>query len=967
MPGVRASAAVRRAVRRLGLGPADPIAAGNTDGALADPPRLVLRFAAYTALALAIAAAAIFWFLREHATESAQQAVGFRARSVAYTLLRERLQPSDFARPVTGSRRATLDELFARQVLVEGARTVRVALWSPSGELTYSNAHALIGAAPADPNVRDAVRGETVLQTRRLEGGAGTGTNPKVLTAYVPVRLTGGVEASGVFEVSEDYAPVSREVQASVTPVTIVLGVVLLGLYASLFPILRRVTKALAGRNRRLAEQARALECSLAERERAQAELQEKTALLELLEAVAVAANESSTVEEATQIALDLVCAHTGWPVGHAYLRSGHAPHELVPGTTWHLDDPERFERFRASTEATPLRTTNGLPGRVLAAGRPVWVTDVTEDAGFVRAAEAKRSGLRAAFALPVLVGAEISAVLEFFSTEVVEPDEQLLEVMTHVGTQLGRVTERTRAADEAVRESDARFRAIFERAAVGIVITAFDGRVTASNSTFHDMLGYDEEELSRMAGTDLVHPEDAAATAALARELAAGTRDHYRSERRYVRWDGEVVWGRVAGSVLRGADGRPQFEVAMVENITDQKLLEEQLRQSQKMEAVGLLAGGVAHDFNNLLTVISGSTELLLGDAAELDPSRGRLQAIRTAADQAAALARQLLAFSRKQVLQPKVLDLNIAVAETESMLRRLIGEHIELTTALDPELGVVRADPGQIGQVILNLAVNARDAMATGGRLTIETANLDLDEVEARHRLALEPGRYVTISVTDTGHGMDEETQARIFEPFFTTKEQGRGTGLGLATVYGILAQSGGGIDVASAPGAGTTFTVCLPRLDEGAAEHEQPARVPRPARGSETILLVEDETAVRTLFVDVLEAEGYSVLAADDVEDALRLGDAHGGPIDLVLTDVVMPGMNGPELAGRLLGARPALKVVFMSGYTDDAVARNGVLEPGAMFLQKPFSIDVLLRTVREVLDAAPKESSSLKEVA
>jgi PAS domain S-box-containing protein len=538
---------------------------------------------------------------------------------------------------------------------------------------------------------------------------------------------------------------------------------------------------------------------------------------------------------------------------------------------------------------------------------------------------------------------------------------------MTHVGTQLGRVTERTRAADEAVRESDARFRAIFERAAVGIVITDLAGRVTASNSTFHDMLDYDDEELSGMAGTDLVHPEDAPATAALARELAAGTRDHYRTERRYVRLDGEVVWGRVAGSVLRGADGRPQFEVAMVENITDQKLLEEQLRQSQKMEAVGLLAGGVAHDFNNLLTVISGSTELLLGDAAGLDPSRGRLQAIRTAADQAAALTRQLLAFSRKQVLQPKVLDLNIAVAETESMLRRLIGEHIELTTALDPELGVVRADPGQIGQVILNLAVNARDAMATGGRLTIETANLDLDEVEARHRLALEPGRYVTISVTDTGHGMDEATQARIFEPFFTTKEQGRGTGLGLATVYGILAQSGGGIDVASAPGAGTTFTVCLPRLDEGAAEHEQPARVPRPARGSETILLVEDETAVRTLFVDVLEAEGYSVLAADDVEDALRLGDAHGGPIDLVLTDVVMPGMNGPELAGRLLGARPALKVVFMSGYTDDAVARNGVLEPGAMFLQKPFSIDVLLRTVREVLDAAPKESSSLKEVA
>jgi PAS domain S-box-containing protein len=962
------SAAVRTVVRGFGFGRRPDVrAAGATDELFAEPPRLILRFAAYTALALLIAAAAIFWFLRGHATESAQQAVGFRARSVAYTLLREQLRPSDFERPVTGTRRVTLDALFARQVLVEGARTVRVALWSPNGELTYSNAHSLIGRVRSDPNVRGAVAGETVLQTRRLEGGAGTGTNPKVLTAYVPVRLTGGVEASGVFEVSEDYAPVSREVQAAVTPVTIVLGLVLLGLYASLFPILRRVTKVLANRNRCLAEQARALECSLRERERAQAELQEKTALLELLEAVAVAANESSTVDEATQICLDLVCAHTGWPVGHAYTCTGRSPVELVPASTWHLDDPARVEPFRALTHATPLGAADGLPGRVLASGRPVWVTDVTEDPGFVRAEQAKRSGLRAAFAFPVLVGAEVAAVLEFFSTEAKGPDDQLLEVMAYVGTQLGRVTERTRAADEALRESEARFRAIFERAAVGIVITDVDGRVTAGNSAFHDMLGYGDEELSRLAETDLVHPDDVAATVERARELAAGERDHYQSERRYLRRDGETVWGRVAGSVVRGADGRPQFEIAMVENITDQKQLEEQLRQSQKMEAVGLLAGGVAHDFNNLLTVISGYTEVLLGRAGEDDPARPRLDAIRTAADQAAGLTRQLLAFSRKQVLQPRVLDLNAIVAETESMLQRLIGEDVELTTALDPALGLVRADPGQIGQVILNLAVNARDAMAGGGRLTIETANLDRDEAQARHRLSLEPGRYVAISVSDTGHGMDERTQARIFEPFFTTKEQGRGTGLGLATVYGILAQSGGGIAVRSAPGAGTTFTVCLPRIEEGVAAHEQPPPRLRPARGSETILLVEDEAAVRDLIRDVLGANGYSVLEAAHVDDALALGEAHRGPIDLMLTDVVMPGMSGPALAARLLGDRPALKVVFMSGYTDDAVARNGVLEPAATFLQKPFAMDVLLRTVREVLDAEAPSSPSLKEVA
>ena len=962
-----AFAALRSAVRGLD-GPLGRRRAVRSDeAALANPPKLVLRFGIYCALALTLAAVAVFWFMRQHATENAQQGVGLRARAVAYTLLREQLRPADFQRPVTEARRAELDALFARQVLVEGARTMRVTLWAADGTLVYSNVHALIGTRRGDASLRRALDGETVLDARRLAGVAGARSKPKVLTAYVPVRLTGDVRPSGMFEVSEDYAPVAREVRASVTPVAIVLALVLLGLYASLFPILRRVTRTLVSRNRCLAHQARALEQSLTEREEAERALHHKTAVLQLLEAVAVAANESATVEEATRICLDLVCDHTSWPVGHAFLRSSAPYREFAPTAIWHLDDPERFEPFRAATMSGPLQGDDALPARVLRSGQPVWVTDVTDDPAFPRAEHARRSGLRAAFAFPVLVGSDVAAVLEFFSTEAAEPDGPMLNVMAHVGTQLGRVIERTRVADEALRESEARFRAIFERAAVGILITDLDGRVTASNSTFQQMLGYADEELGRMVGAQLADPDDLAATAALAHDLASGARDHYQAERRYVRKDGQVVWGRVATSVVRGADGRPQFEVTMVENITGQKELEEQLRQSQKMEAVGRLAGGVAHDFNNLLTVISGYTDVLVSRAGDADPARPGLDAIRQAADQAAALTGQLLAFSRKQLLQPTVLDLNAVVSDTEAILQRLIGEDVALTAELEPELALVRADPGQIGQVLLNLAVNARDAMPDGGRLTISTSNADVGEAEARH-LSVEPGRYVAITVRDTGQGMDEETQARIFEPFFTTKEPGQGTGLGLATVYGIVAQSGGSICVRSAIGEGSTFTVFLPRIGEGVLHQPPPADEPAAAKGTETVLLVEDETAVRILVRDVLADSGYIVLDARDADEALALCASHDGPVDAVLTDVVMPVMSGPALVGRLAQTRPGLMVIYMSGYTDEAVARDGVLEPGAAFLQKPFGMDVLLGTLREVLDGDREPArSNLKEVA
>ncbi len=385
-----------------------------------------------------------------------------------------------------------------------------------------------------------------------------------------------------------------------------------------------------------------------------------------------------------------------------------------------------------------------------------------------------------------------------------------------------------------------------------------------------------------------------------------------------------------------------------------ERKRLEEQLRQSQKMEAVGRLAGGIAHDFNNLLTIINGYSQLLLDRFAPRDQARVQVEEIKKAGDRAATLTRQLLAFSRRQVLQPQVLNLNAVVANVDTMLRRLIGEDIDLVTVIGEALGRVQADPGQIEQVILNLAVNARDAMPQGGKLTIETANVELDEAYTCSHAAVAPGRYVMLAVSDSGIGMDAETQAQIFEPFFTTKEKGKGTGLGLATVYGIVKQSGGHLWVYSEPGKGATFKVYLPQVEEanGTVAASQ-ARV-KSLRGAETILLVEDEEAVRKLASRILQEYGYKVLESTSAEQALQIGERHKEPIDLLVTDVVMPGMGGREVAGHLAFLRPEMKVLYMSGYTDDAIIHHGVLQAGVAFMQKPFTPEVLARKVREVLD-------------
>ncbi len=390
--------------------------------------------------------------------------------------------------------------------------------------------------------------------------------------------------------------------------------------------------------------------------------------------------------------------------------------------------------------------------------------------------------------------------------------------------------------------------------------------------------------------------------------------------------------------------------------DIIERKQLEERLLHSQKMEAVGRLAGGISHDFNNLLTVITGYSDLAIKWLQTEDPLRHHIEEIRKASDRATRLTSHLLAFSRKQILQPQALDLNAIVADMEKMLRRLIGEDIELRTALDPEPGSIKADPAQIEQVIMNLAVNARDAMPQGGKLTIETAKVFLDNQYATQHFTVAPGLYLMLAVSDTGTGMNEETQSRIFEPFFTTKDIGKGTGLGLSTVYGIIKQSGGNIWVYSEVGRGTTFKMYLPLIAEDAQVYRRSAESEEAMAGTETILLVEDDETVRNLVSEVLQNYGHEVLEAANGGSALLICERHERPIHLLLTDVIMPEMSGSELATRLARLRPEMKSLYMSGYTDDAIVNHGVLEADTPFIQKPFTPMALARKVREVLDRA-----------
>jgi two-component system, cell cycle sensor histidine kinase and response regulator CckA len=513
------------------------------------------------------------------------------------------------------------------------------------------------------------------------------------------------------------------------------------------------------------------------------------------------------------------------------------------------------------------------------------------------------------------------------------------------------------RGAAEALRAAQARFAGILDIADDAIISVDAHQHIHLFNKGAERIFGYAAEEVLGQS-LDVLLP---ARVVNVHREHIRGFAQSTESARRM--GERAQIFGRrkdgtefpAEASISKLQSGGETVFTVILRDTTERQSLQAQLLQAQKMEAVGRLAGGIAHDFNNLLTAILGASDLLLEDLSADASGREEVEEIKQAAHRAAALTYQLLAFSRQQVLAPQVLDLNVLVADVEKMLRRLIGEDIELRTVLARDLGAVQADPGQLQQVIMNLAVNARDAMPQGGRLTIETADAELDEAYAQAHVP-QAGRYVMLAVTDTGIGMNADIKAHVFEPFFTTKEKGKGTGLGLATVYGIVKQSGGYIWVYSEPGQGTTFKIYLPRV-EGVPLPAAPKPVASGSlRGSETVLVVEDEVAVRNLTRRVLEGYGYAVLTTENGHEALQAAQERQGPIHLLVTDVVMPKMGGRELVQRLAPGRPEMKVLYLSGYTDDAIVHHGVLEPGIAFLQKPFTPQMLARKVREVLDGA-----------
>jgi PAS domain S-box-containing protein len=799
--------------------------------------------------------------------------------------------------------------------------------------------------------------------------------------------------------------------------------------------------------------------------------------------------------EAAAASAIDLVCSFTSWPLGHLYVvDEAHA--ELVSTAIWHNDDRARFQPFVDATSQIPILRGVGLPGRVLESGRPAWIADVRRDPNFPRRESALQCGIGAGLAFPITSRAGVRGVLEFFAAEPVEPDPWLLDLLSHIGIELGIGFERarTQAALEAsearllqaerlgrlgswlyhvrtdVLDWSAELRALYGLTA-STTPTTFDTYLArvhpddldrvradilhaiATGSHFEheyrlvlgpddvrwshsrgeavevegalQLVGYCQDvterkrreeamhiaqerlaeaqhlahlgswsldvgqsviswsdEMYRIHGlepgappaaiesyVERIHVEDRPRMEAeITRALTTG--EPVNLEYRIVRPSGEVRWIHGRAETIEWREGRPARMAGYCHDVTERHAAEEerdhlenQLRQSQRLESLGQLAGGVAHDFNNLLAVILNYTgfvdeELAAFASASGDPgllaARADVEQIGRAARRAADLTRQLLAFSRREVVRPRVLDLNQVVRDVEQLLRRTIGEHVLFHTALAAGLWRVFADPGQLDQVLINLAVNARDAMPTGGRLVIETANVHIDSGCAERLRGVQAGRHVRLRVSDSGHGMPKEVAERAFEPFFTTKPKGQGTGLGLSTVFGIVAQAGGAADIASLPGRGTTISVFLPATDgdltiEGEAPSGRSLRA-----GGELLLVVEDEAAMREVTRRMLVRHGYRVLTAANGEEAIELARRHGPEIQLLVTDVLMPQILGNDVAAAITAILPGLPVLYMSGYAQPLLASQGRLEPGVTLVEKPFSEDELLVKVAELLD-------------
>jgi len=608
-----------------------------------------------------------------------------------------------------------------------------------------------------------------------------------------------------------------------------------------------------------------------------------------------------------------------------------------------------------------PKRLGRGLTDFVVRTGEPLLATPTVFEE-LVQRGEVELIGAASVdwLGVPLKSGANtIGALVVQSYTKNVRFGERDREILKFVSQQLATAIEHKRY-EEALRRSEARYRSLILSAVFGIYRSTLSGRFLDVNPALITMLGYGSvEEVLALDVRREVYVNPA--------EIDRLTDEYQRNgslngvEVQWKHKDGHTITVRLSGRAASLAGETEEVLELIAEDITDRRQLEEQFRQAQKMEAVGRLAGGVAHDFNNLLMVINGYTEVLLDQLEPSSEMHSKVLSIQQAADRAATLTRQLLAFSRKQVLELKVIDVNAVIGDMERLLRPLIGENIELVTRLSSDAGRTRADAGQLEQVIMNLVVNAKDSMPEGGKITIRSMNVTIRQNVGEHRF-IQPGRYAVIMVSDTGHGMDKETQSRIFEPFFTTKEKGKGTGLGLSTVYGIVKQSNGYVFAESQIGSGTTFNVYLPRVEESLADVCPVAAPDSEKGGCETVLLVEDEDSVRELVRLTLSSRGYKVLEAENGEAGLRVAEETKGTIDILVTDVVMPGIGGRELAKNLLAKRPTTRVLYLSGYTEDAIATQGALTPGTAFLQKPFTLQNLAKKVREVLRSQPHTKSA-----
>ena len=589
--------------------------------------------------------------------------------------------------------------------------------------------------------------------------------------------------------------------------------------------------------------------------------------------------------------------------------------------------------------------------GRIARDRKPHLTNSVIGDAQVDDQEWAQREGMVAFAGHPLIVDDRVVGVMALFARHPLS--DAVISALASVADHIALGIERHRGAD-ALRIAEERMRFALQNANVGIWDMDYTTGVHRWSETLEAQYGLQPGTFGGTfeAFVERIHPDDRASVLETVGKATKSGAD-FSTQHRSIWPDGTVRWLSGAGRVLLGGHGEPVRAVGITQDITERHTLEEQFQQAQKMEAIGRLAGGVAHDFNNLLTVILGFCELLLADMDPDDARHADLAEIQKAGTRAAGLTRQLLAFSRKQIIEPALLDLNAIVADVRPMLARLIGEDVNVVVGAGRDLAPIKADRGQVEQIVMNLAVNARDAMPKGGTLTIETANVELDDDYAAAHFSAKSGQYVALTVTDTGTGMTPEVQARLFEPFFTTKVVGKGTGLGLATVHGIVMRSGGSVGVYSEVGKGASFKVYFPRADAEAIAARAPAAAAREHAGGETILVVEDADSLREATRRLLRRQGYAVLVAANADEAIKLFDSHPS-IDVLLTDVVMPGASGPELTKRLVERRPALKVIYMSGYTGDAIVQHGVLKPGIAFLHKPFTSDTLGRKIREVLD-------------